>query len=199
MAASSRSDRRRRVARGIYQQSNGRYAVCVMVDGQPRFRTPSAATISEARRRRELFQRVARNGELPISPRLTFAEVAERWLADFEAKVKAGSRRDRTLDLYRSNCIGTLTPPRPSPPGARGRLAAREPALAALDERQPVEALKMSSLPKLAGQSPSGHGAGKTRCPAVNDAWRQASMAGQSAVRRVSVQTPAPYVRVAIA
>jgi hypothetical protein len=79
-----------------------------------------------------------------------------------------------------------------------GRLARREPALAAL-EPQPVEALKMSLLPKLAGQSPSGHGAGNTRCPAVNDAWRQASMAGQSAVRRVSVQTPAPYVRVAIA
>jgi hypothetical protein len=81
----------------------------------------------------------------------------------------------------------------------KGRFAAREPALAALDERQPVEALKMSSLPKLAGQSLSGHGAGNTRCPALNDAWRQTSMAGQSAARRVSVHTPAPYVRVAIA
>ena len=50
-----------------------------MVDGQPRFRTLSAATISEARRQRELLQRVARNGELPLSPRLTLAEVAERW------------------------------------------------------------------------------------------------------------------------
>src|SRR5205823_13190170 len=63
----------------------------------------------------------------------------------------------------------------------------------------PVEALKISSLPKAPGQSPSGHGAGKTRWPAVNDACRQASMAGQSTVRRVSVQTPAPYVRVATA
>ncbi len=50
-----------------------------MVDGRPRFRTLSAATISEARRQRELLQRVARNGELPLSPRLTLAEVAERW------------------------------------------------------------------------------------------------------------------------
>ncbi len=110
MAAGSRSDRRRRVARGIYEQSNGRYAVCVMVDGQPRFRTLSAATISEARRQRELLQSVARIGELPLSPRLTFAEVAARWLADFEAKVTAGERRDRTLDLYRSQLHRHLLP-----------------------------------------------------------------------------------------
>lgn len=101
MAASGRSDRRRRVARGICQQGNGRYAVCVMVDGRPRFRTLSAATIGEARRQRELLQRVAHNGELPLSPRLTLAEVAERWLADFQVKVAAGERRERTLDLYR--------------------------------------------------------------------------------------------------
>src|SRR6266536_3029300 len=110
MAASRRSDRRRRVARGIYQQGNGRYAVCVMVDGRPRFRTLSAATISEARRQRELLQSVARIGELPLSPRLTFAEVAARWLTDFEAKVTAGERRDRTLDLYRSQLRRHLLP-----------------------------------------------------------------------------------------
>src|SRR5438128_5799505 len=110
MAANSRSDRRRRVARGMYGQSNGRYAVCVMADGQPRFRTLSAATISEARRQRELLQSVARIGELPVSPRLTFAEVAGRWLAEFEAKVIAGERRDRTLDLYRSQLHRHLLP-----------------------------------------------------------------------------------------
>ena len=110
MAANSRSDRRRRVARGIYGQSNGRYAVCVMADGQPRFRTLSAATISEARRQRELLQSVARIGELPVSPRLTFAEVAARWLAEFEAKVIAGERRDRTFDLYRSQLCRHLLP-----------------------------------------------------------------------------------------
>jgi integrase len=77
-----------------------------MVDGQPRFRTLKAATIGEAHWQRELLQRVARLGELPVSPRLTFAEAAARWVADFEAKVAAGERRDRTLDLYRSqlNC-----------------------------------------------------------------------------------------------
>jgi len=110
MAAGSRSDRRRRVARGIYEQSNGRYAVCVMADGRPRFRTLNAGTISEARRQRELLHRIARIGELPVSPRLTFAEAADRWLADFEAKATAGERRDRTLDLYRSQLHCHLLP-----------------------------------------------------------------------------------------
>jgi hypothetical protein len=110
MAATSRSDRRRRVARGIYQQRNGRYAVCVMVEGRPRFRTLSAATISEAQRQRALLQNSARIREFPVSPRLTFAEVAARWLADFEAKVAAGERRGRTLDLYRSQLHRHLLP-----------------------------------------------------------------------------------------
>jgi hypothetical protein len=55
MDASSQLARRRRLERGIYQQPNGRYAVCVMVDGRSRFRTLSAATLSEARRQRELL------------------------------------------------------------------------------------------------------------------------------------------------
>jgi integrase len=110
MTASSRPDRRRRVERGIYQQPNGRYAVCVMVDSQSRFRTLSAATIGEARRQREMLQSIAHVGELPVSPQLTFAEVAARWLADFEAKVAAAERRDRTLDLYRSQLRRHLLP-----------------------------------------------------------------------------------------
>jgi integrase len=110
MAASSRSGRRRRVARGIYAQPNGRYAVCVMVDGRPRFRTLGATTVGEARRQRELLQTIARAGELPVSPRLTFAEATGRWLADFEVKVAAGERRERTLDLYRSQLHCHLLP-----------------------------------------------------------------------------------------
>src|SRR6266498_3993707 len=95
-----------------------------MVDGQPRFRTLSAATISEARRQRELLQSVARIGELPLSPRLTFAEVAARWLAEFEAKVTPGERRDRTFDLYRSQLHRHLLP----------RLARRRLALITADD-----------------------------------------------------------------
>jgi integrase len=81
-----------------------------MLDGQPRFRTLSATTIVGARRQRELLQSIARSGELPVSPRLTFNEVSARWLADFEAKVTAGERRDRTLDLYRSQLHRHLLP-----------------------------------------------------------------------------------------
>ena len=80
MPSSGRS-RRVRVERGIYQQPNGKYAVCVRVDGRARFRTVEGATLLKARRQRELLQSVARIGELPLSPRLTFAEVAARWLA----------------------------------------------------------------------------------------------------------------------
>src|SRR5207245_4261857 len=86
MAASSSPDRRRRVACGVYEQPNAKYAVCVRVDGRARFRTLEAATLVEALRQREVLQRAGRLGELPLSPRLTFAEVAGRWLAEFEAK-----------------------------------------------------------------------------------------------------------------
>ncbi len=110
MATNMRPDRRRRVARGVYEQPNGRYAVCVMVDGQPRFRTLSAATIGEAQTQRELLQSAARTGELPVSPRLTFAEVSARWLAEFQAKVVTGERGERTLDLYRSQLHRHLLP-----------------------------------------------------------------------------------------
>ena len=37
----------------------------------------------------------------PPSPRLTFGEVARRWIGEFEAKVAAGERRERTLEHYR--------------------------------------------------------------------------------------------------
>ena len=90
MAASSRSDRRRRVARGIYVQPNGRYAVCVMVDGRPRFRALSATTMGEARRQRELLQSIARTGELPVSPRLTFAEAAGPVAGGFRGEGRGG-------------------------------------------------------------------------------------------------------------
>jgi integrase len=124
MDASSQLARRRRLERGIYQQPNGRYAVCVMVDGRPRFRTLSAPTLSEARRQRELLQAAGRAGALPLSPHLKFAEVAERWLAEFESKVVAGARRDRTLDLYRSQLRRHLLP----------RLGARRIALITADD-----------------------------------------------------------------
>jgi hypothetical protein len=107
---SNGGSRRVRVERGVYQQPNGKYAVCVRVDGRARFRTVEAATLLEAVQQRELLQRAGQVGDLPLSPRLTFAEVAGRWLAEFEVKAAAGERRDRTLDLYRSQLDRHLLP-----------------------------------------------------------------------------------------
>jgi len=50
MGSSNRMPRRTRLERGIYRQSNGAYAVCVMVDGRARFRTLPARTLADARR-----------------------------------------------------------------------------------------------------------------------------------------------------
>jgi hypothetical protein len=61
--------RRRRVEGGIYEQSNGKYAVCVMVAAKPRFRAIDAMTLSEARRQRVLLHTLGELGELPLSPR----------------------------------------------------------------------------------------------------------------------------------
>lgn len=108
--ARSGDSRRVRVERGIYRQPNGKFAVCVRVNGRARFRTLEAVTLAEAREQRELLQDAGRRGLVPLSPRLTFAEVAGRWLAEFEAKTSAGERRDRTFDLYRSQLHRHLLP-----------------------------------------------------------------------------------------
>src|SRR5215475_11392666 len=57
--------------------------------------------------------------------------------------------------------------------------------------------LKMSMLPKVAGQSCCGAGRGAGGPPRSD--MRHASVAGQSAALRASFQTAAPYVLVAIA
>jgi len=56
----------------------------------------------------------------------------------------------------------------------------------------PVVADQMSVLPKVAGQSASGHGAGSASCPAASDAARYCCTAGQTAASRASVHTPTP-------
>ena len=47
---------RRRVERGIYKQSQDRYAVYVIVAANPRFRTIAAETVTEGRRERALLR-----------------------------------------------------------------------------------------------------------------------------------------------
>ena len=101
MTSSDRRWRRVRVERGIYLQPNGLYSVCVTIDGKPRFCVLDARTIDEARRQRDIRRRAARGELLPASPRLTFGEVARRWIGEFEAKIAAGERRERTLEHYR--------------------------------------------------------------------------------------------------
>ena len=76
-----------RVERGIYRQTNGKYAVCVMVGGRPRFRTLEAVTLRDARKQCELLRTLGAFDGLPLSPRVTFAEIAARWLGEFETKV----------------------------------------------------------------------------------------------------------------
>src|SRR5712691_13316918 len=102
--------RRARVERGVYLQPNGKYAVCVRIGGKPRFRTVAASTVAEARRERALLIAAARSGELVLTPSLTFAEIAARWLAEFEVKVAAGARRERTLEIYRNQLERHLLP-----------------------------------------------------------------------------------------
>jgi integrase len=101
---------RRRVERGIYRQPNGKYAVCFMLAGKPRFRTV-AGNLDSARRQRELLVAAAEAGALlAVSPRLRFATVADRWLTRFEAKVAAGQRRERTLEAHRYHVKKRLLP-----------------------------------------------------------------------------------------
>jgi integrase len=116
--------RRKRVERGIYRQWDGKYAICVMAEGRPRFRTIEATTLAEARTERQALALLARLGELPVSPRLTVAAIAARWLAEFEAKVARGERRGPTLDFYRTNLRCHLLP----------RLGRRQLALITADD-----------------------------------------------------------------
>jgi integrase len=109
MHGEDRQQRRVLVERGIYRQPNGRYAVCVIFDGKPRWRTV-AETIEEARGQRLLLQAAAARGELEAFPRVTFAAVAARWLARFEAQVASGERRERTLENYRYHLESHLLP-----------------------------------------------------------------------------------------
>ena len=101
--------RRVRVERGIYRQPNGKYAVCFMLDGRPRFRTVGY-DLELARQQRETLARAASYGVLACAPRLSFAKLAGWWLERYERKVKTGQRRERTLALHRYHLKRHLLP-----------------------------------------------------------------------------------------
>jgi integrase len=104
-----RVERRRRVERGVYVQPNGKFAVCFMLGGKPRFRTIEG-DLDEARAARARLAISAQTGLLPACPRLTFATVAARWLERFESMVAVGERRVRTLESHRYHLDRHLLP-----------------------------------------------------------------------------------------
>jgi integrase len=101
--------RRERVERGVYRQPNGKFAVCFMLGGKPRFRTVEG-DLDDARSARARLVITAQAGLLPVGPRITFASVAGRWLERFEAMVAIGERRERTLESHRYHLDRHLLP-----------------------------------------------------------------------------------------
>src|SRR5687768_8661143 len=101
--------RRVRVERGVCRQPNGKYAVCFMLDGKPRFRTVDG-DLDAARSARARLAIAAQAGLLSACPRLTFATVAARWLERFETMVAVGERRVRTLESHRYHLDRHLLP-----------------------------------------------------------------------------------------
>ncbi len=91
--------RRVRVERGIYRQANGKYVVCFMLDGKPRFRTVGE-DLELARAQRLSFMRASRFGIVAAAPRLRLEMVAGWWLERYERRVSTGERRVRTLEIH---------------------------------------------------------------------------------------------------
>lgn len=94
---------------GIYQQPNGKYAVCFMVEGKPRFRTVGY-DLDVARIERAAYIDATRWGIVPAAPRLRFARVAGWWVERYERRVEAGERRERTLEHHRYHLNKHLLP-----------------------------------------------------------------------------------------
>ena len=110
----STSPGRTRVERGIYQQPNGKYAVCCMVAGKPRFRTVGFDLAAGAARARWPWSRRSRGRTVPVSPRLALrARSLGWWLARFEAKV-ARRRAPSRGRWRRTATTSTATCCRPS-------------------------------------------------------------------------------------
>jgi len=86
----TKSTRRVRVERGIYRQANGKYVVCFMLDGRPRFRTVGH-DLELARAQRLSFMRAARFGVVAAAPRLRLETVAGWWRDGGLSATSAGS------------------------------------------------------------------------------------------------------------
>lgn len=104
-----RPAKRIRVEPGIYQQPNGKYAVCFMVNGRPRFRTVGY-DLDAARIERAAYIDATRWGIAPAAPQLRFARVAGWWAERYERRVEAGERRERTLEHHHYHLNKHLLP-----------------------------------------------------------------------------------------
>lgn len=104
-----RPARRVRVEQGIYLQPNGKYAVCFVAGGQPRFRT-IGYDIEEARAERAFFVESTRAGVPLATPELRFARVAGWWIERYERRVEAGERRERSIENHRYQLNKHLLP-----------------------------------------------------------------------------------------
>ena len=109
MSDIQRPAQRVRVEQGIYQQPNGKYAVCFMVEGRPRFRTVGY-DLDAARIERAAYIDATRWGIAPAAPQLRFARVAGWWAERYERRVEAGERRERTLEHHRYHLNKHLLP-----------------------------------------------------------------------------------------
>ena len=93
------SNRRVRVERGIYRPANGKYVVCFMLDGKPRFRTVGDdLELARAQRLRSCGPR----GSGSMRPRrgCDWRWFAGWWLERYERRVSTGEPRVRTLEIH---------------------------------------------------------------------------------------------------
>jgi hypothetical protein len=98
-----------RVERGIYLQTNGKYAIFASHAGKAMFRTVGGDLAGARQLRGVLLAALRRGEDLPLRP-LHLNMVAEVWLQRFQAKVTAGERRQRTLEAHRYQLKFNLLP-----------------------------------------------------------------------------------------
>jgi integrase len=101
------ADRKRRVriAPNLYQRpSDGKFEIGFSDSGgRWRIKTLRARTKTEARAERDLFMTKLRGGQVAAPSKITFAEVADEYIAGLEATVAAGERAPRTLERYKQH------------------------------------------------------------------------------------------------
>jgi hypothetical protein len=86
METNNRSTRRVRIEQGIYPQPAGKYTVCLMAGGRPRFRTVGY-DLEKARAERAIFIESIRAGE-PRRRSYGSRGVAGWWIERYERRVK---------------------------------------------------------------------------------------------------------------